>query len=46
VRNLGYGAEQARRYPFLSELNSRQSPFGDTPGLHAQQAQEHEGGQS
>jgi sterol desaturase/sphingolipid hydroxylase (fatty acid hydroxylase superfamily) len=46
VRNLGYGAEQARRYPFLSELNSRQSPFGDTPGLHAQQAQEHEGGPS
>jgi sterol desaturase/sphingolipid hydroxylase (fatty acid hydroxylase superfamily) len=46
VRNLGYGAEQARRYPFLSELNSRQSPFGDAPGLLAQQAQEHEGGQS
>jgi sterol desaturase/sphingolipid hydroxylase (fatty acid hydroxylase superfamily) len=44
VRNLGYGAEQARRYPYLSELNKKRSPFGDNPGLTARDAKEHEGG--
>jgi sterol desaturase/sphingolipid hydroxylase (fatty acid hydroxylase superfamily) len=46
VRNLGYGADEARRYPWLSELNKKQSPFGDIPGFTAREAQEHEGGKS
>jgi sterol desaturase/sphingolipid hydroxylase (fatty acid hydroxylase superfamily) len=46
VRNLGYGAEEAQHYPWLSELNKKQSPFGDIPGFMAREAQEHEGGES
>ena len=46
VRNLGYGPDQARRFPWLSEMNRKQSPFGDAPNFLARQAQEHEGGQS
>jgi sterol desaturase/sphingolipid hydroxylase (fatty acid hydroxylase superfamily) len=43
VRNLGYGPEEARRYPWLSELNRKQNPFGETAGPAARNAGEHEG---
>ena len=46
VRNLGYGADEARRYPWLSELNNKQSPFGDMPGFRAREAKEYEGRKS
>src|SRR5262245_30965389 len=33
VRNLGYGAAEAERYPWLAKLNRKQSPFGAKPGM-------------
>ncbi|HWL73990.1 MAG TPA: sterol desaturase family protein [Burkholderiaceae bacterium] len=44
VRNLGYGPEQARRFPWLSQLNRKRNPFGENAGFVARNAGEHEGG--
>lgn len=44
ARNLGYGPDEARRFPWLAELNRRQSPFGVAPRLMGVRAEEHEGG--
>lgn len=46
TRNLGYGPDEARRYPWLSELNKEQSPFGDVAHYLAREAKEHEGRKS
>ena len=46
VRNLGYGRRRGAALSWLSELNRKQSPFGDIPGLTARDAKEHEGGKT